>query len=228
MRSFLLGLIALALGIGGAVLITSPGAGARVAVDGTITGGVNDNAVLSLSVTSVAAGTYEFDITDSTQSHNFDICAGTSRCTDATSLDKTTVGGTGSVAWNITLTPGTYTYQCDAHPSMTKHFTVTDGSTTTTPTTTTTTPALAVKIVATTATRKLVTVKAKASQLSHVTAFLISKASGTQLATAATDGTAVTLRLKPASPLEPGKYIVKVTVECCGTSATRQKTILVT
>ena len=136
MRTLLVGLLVFGLGLGAAVLVASPRAGARTTVDGTITGGVADGApnpsLLSLSVTSVDPGTYEFDISDNSTIHNFDICPGTNRCTNATSLHKTVISGTGDFVWDITLTPGTYTYQCDMHSSMTKHFTVTGAGTTTT------------------------------------------------------------------------------------------------
>jgi hypothetical protein len=234
MRNFVVGLIVFCLGLAAAFSIAAPSGDARAAVDGTITGGVAAGApnpsLLSLSVTSVPAGTYEFDITDSATIHNFDICPGSNRCTTGTSLDKTSISGTSSVVWDIALTPGTYTYQCDMHSSMTKHFTVTGTGTTTTGTTattgttqTTTQAALSVRIASTKAKRSGVTVTAVASQLSRVTAVLLRK--GRKVASAAKDGTRVTLRLRKS--LAPGRYVVKVTVKCCGTSATAKKTIRV-
>ena len=234
MRSVVIGVLVFALGVGGAVLVASPRASARATVDGTITGGVADGApspsLLSLSVTSVAPGTYEFDITDNSPVDNFDICPGTNRCTPGTSLDKTVPSGTGHFVWDITLTPGTYTFQCDVHRSMTKHFTVTGETTTattqTTETTQTTAPAgLSVHIKSARASRSLVTVSAAANQLARVTAVLLH--CGKRLARAAADGTSVSLRLKPEHALAPGRYVVKVTVKCCGTSASATKTIRV-
>jgi hypothetical protein len=240
-RNLAIALLVFALGLGAAVLVTSPGAGARTAtVDGTITGGVADGkpnaSLLSLSVTSVVEGTYEFDISDGATIHNFDICKGSGRCTSGTSLDKTSISGTGQSVWDIALTPGTYTYQCDAHSPMTKHFTVTSSGTTsttdttqttatTTTTTTTTQTALSVRINSTRASRSLVKVTATANELSRVHAVLLHK--GKQVASAAKDGTHVTLGLKPKHPLLPGSYVVKVTVKCCGSSATATKTIRV-
>ena len=234
MRNLLIGLLVFGLGIGAAVLVAS--AGARTALDGTITGGVAaghpNAALLSLSVTSVVEGTYEFDITDNSTVHNFDICPGKNRCTPGTSLDKTSPSGTGGAVWDIVLTPGTYTYQCDVHNPMTKHFTVTSSNTTsttdttqTTATTQTTRSKLTVHIVSTHASRSLVKVTASASQLSRVTAVLLRK--GKRVARAAQDGTRVSLRLKPKHRLAPGRYVVKVTVKCCGTSSTAKKTIRV-
>jgi hypothetical protein len=237
MRTVLIGLVVFCLGAGAAFLVATPGGVAKAAIDGTITGGVEDGApnpaLLSLSVTTVAAGTYEFDISDDSTMHNFDICPGSNRCTTATSLDKTVIKGTGFFTWDITLTPGTYTYNCDAHNSMTKHFTVTGTGTTTTGTTTitsttqttqTTTPAgLSVHIASAKASRSGVTVTATASLLSRVTAVLLRK--GKKIAGAAKDGTRVTLKLGKA--LRPGRYVVKVTVRCCGTSATATKTVRV-
>jgi plastocyanin len=233
-RTLLVGLLVFGLGLGAAVLVASPRAGARTTVDGTITGGVADGApdpsLLSLSVASVAPGTYEFDVSDNSTIHNFDICPGKNRCTNATSLHKTVISGTGDFAWDITLTPGTYTYQCDMHASMTKHFTVTGTGTTTTGTTettsttqTTTQAPLSVRIVSTKAGRSGVTTVAAASQLSRVTAVLLRK--GKKIASTAKDGKRVTLKLKKS--LAPGRYVVKVTVKCCGGSATAKKTIRV-
>src|SRR5262245_37097222 len=163
------------------MLVTSPGAGAGPAVDGTLTGSVGTSGdgnafAISLSASTVPAGTYEFDITDYATIHNFDLLD-----PNSISVDKTTIAGTGSVAWIVTLSPGVYTYHCDAHPSlMNGTLTVTGGTTSTTTTTgttsttattttaptTTTTPTttggapgpLKVRITSVHATRKLVVV----------------------------------------------------------------------
>jgi|SRR5579871_6848476 len=236
MRNVLLALVVFSLGLGAAYLAAAPNR-AGAAIDGTITGGVAagkpNPSLLSLSVTTVAAGTYEFDITDSATIHNFDICPGANRCTKNTSLDKTDVPGTGSFVWDIVLTPGTYTFQCDQHTVMTKHFTVTGTGTTTTGTTgttgttqttqTTTQHGLAVHIVSAKATRTGVKVTAAANQVSRITAILLRK--GKKIASAAKDGTRVTIDFKKS--LAPGRYVVKVSVRCCGTSATATKTIRV-
>ena len=80
-------------------------------------------------------------------------------------------------------------------------------------------------IVSTHASRSLVKVTASANQLSRVTAVLLRR--GKRVASAAKDGTRVALRLEPRHPLAPGRYVVKVTVKCCGTSASSTKTIRV-
>ena len=219
MRTLLLGLIVFALGIGAAALAVSPGAGARTAtVDGTITGHVgtsanNDAFSIGLSTGTVPAGTYEFDITDYSQMHNFDLCAGTS-CTGSNSVGQTSISGTGLAVWTIALAPGTYFFRCDAHSSMHGTLVVTDPTTTsttqtTTTATTTTTPALTLKITSITASRSKVTVAATMSQPSHVTASLLKK--GVEVANASADGTSVKLILKPATKLAPGAYVVQVT-----------------
>jgi hypothetical protein len=48
---------------------------------------------------------------------------------------------------------------------------------------------------------------------------------GKRLARAARDGKTLKLTLKPRHSLTPGGYVVRVTVKCCGTSATAKKTI---
>jgi len=229
MRKLLLGLIVFVLGVGASALLLSPGAGART-LDGTLTGSVgtssdHDAFVINLAATTVAPGTYQINITDYSSMHNFDLCKGTS-CTGSNSVAKTSVSGTGSVSWTVDLTPGTYTYQCDMHPlEMSGQFTV-SGGTTSSSTTTGTSPVLKVKITNVVAKRKAVTVTAKASQLTHVTAVLLQGT--TQLASAAKDGTTVKLKLKPVGKLAPGTYVVQVTVACCGTSTTKKKKIHIT
>jgi plastocyanin len=240
-RNVLLYLLAFALGLGAALLVASLGAVARAAVDGTLTGSVGTSGdanafSISLSSSTVPAGTYEFDITDYATVHNFDLIG-----PDNVSIDKTTISGTGSVVWTVTLSPGVYTYHCDAHPStMNGTLTVTGGtaSTSTTSTTssttqittpppTTTTGAgsspLKVRIASVHTTPKVVVVRAAANQLTRVVAILLHKRK--RLARAATDGKTVKLRLKPRRALAPGSYVVRVTVVCCGSSATAKKTI---
>jgi plastocyanin len=248
-RNALLYLFVFALGLGTAILVASPGSVAHAAVDGTLTGIVgtsgNGNAFsISLSSSTVPAGTYEFNITDYATLHNFDLLG-----PNNASIDKTTIAGTGSVVWTVTLSPGVYTYHCDAHPStMNGTLTVTGGTTTATsttstststtssttqnttppPTTTPTTTAggdgpLKVRIASVHATRRVVVVKAAANQLTRVVAVLFHKRK--RLARAATDGKTVKLKLKPRRALAPGTYLVRVTVVCCGSSATAKKTI---
>lgn len=80
-------------------------------------------------VTSVPAGTYDIEVTDSSSLHNFDL-----KQPDGTTVHATDVAGTGTVTWtNVDLSPGTWSYLCDAHPTlMYGSFTVTGGSTTST------------------------------------------------------------------------------------------------
>jgi plastocyanin len=247
MRGLVLGLLVFALGLGTGFLVTSPLAGARIAVDGTLTGSVGTSSSgnafsISLSESTVPAGTYEFDITDYATIHNFDLLD-----PDNVSVDKTTVAGTGSVVWMVTLSPGVYTYHCDAHPTMLKGTLTVTGGTTSTSTTTgasttststsTTTPStttaptttdtggspLKVRIASVHATRKLVVVTVKANQLTRAAAVLMHK--GKRLARTARDGKTLKLRLKPRHSLARGSYVVRVEVTCCGTSATAKKTI---
>jgi plastocyanin len=238
-----------ALGLGAGFLFLSPRAGAHTTIDGTITGSVglstSANAYsIGLSTSTVAPGTYEFDITDYATIHNFDLLG-----PDNVSIDKTSISGTGSVSWIVTLSPGVYKFHCDVHFStMNGTLTVTGGTTstattgttttsTTTPTTTaqttttTTTPTttttagspLKVWIASVHATRKLVVVTVQANQLTRAIAVLSRK--GKQLARTARDGKTLKLRLKPRHTLARGNYVERVTVTCCGTSKTARKTI---
>jgi hypothetical protein len=101
---------------------------------GTITAG----GVISLTdsdghaVTSIPAGTYDIEVTDNSALHNFDL-----QRPDSTSADATDIVGIETVTWtDVSLTPGTWTYLCDAHPYIQGTFTVTGGATTGTTSTT--------------------------------------------------------------------------------------------
>jgi hypothetical protein len=198
-------LTAVAIGLGGAFLALSPSAGARDLLSGTFTGSVGtsgtpDAFVIALNTpSSVPAGTYQFDITDYSTIHNFDLCKGTS-CNGSNSVDKTGVAGVGMVSWQVTLTPGTYTYQCDVHfVDMQGQFTVPGAL-----------PPLTASITKVTSTRKVVTVAAKANQAAHFKAALLK--GSTILATTGALGTTATLKLKPVKALKPGSYTVQVRV----------------
>jgi plastocyanin len=210
MRTLLISLTVFALGLGGAFFAFSPRAGAQslTTINGSVgTSGNHDAYNIALGATTLAPGAYEFDITDYSSIHNFDLCKGTS-CTGTNSVDKTGVSGTGAVAWNVNLTPGKYTYQCDVHTSdMQGQFTVTGG---TTSTTTTTTKAMGVTITKVVAKRPLFTVTAKANQATKFTGWILK--SGKIKATISTTVNAVTatLKLKPAKALVSGYYIVQV------------------
>lgn len=113
-----------------AVLLVLPGAVHAVG-EPVVIGTVRPDATINLRqtngslVTSLAPGTYDFEIRDETQSHNFHL-------TGPGGLDqKTEVGFQGTMTWeDIVLQPGqTYTYVCDPHaPVMNGSFT-TDAAT---------------------------------------------------------------------------------------------------
>ena len=65
-------------------------------------------------VTKLTAGTYVFKISDKSNIHNFHL-------TGPGGLNKkTSVGGTGSSTWKLTLKKGTYKFVCDPHASIMK------------------------------------------------------------------------------------------------------------
>jgi len=245
-------LVLFGLGLGTGALALSPGA--ADATDGTLTGSVGsastpDAYVISLSSSAVAAGTYTFDVTDYSSIHDFDLVD-----PDGNSVDKTPIGQTGTVTatWTVTLTPGTYTFRCDVHLAMSGTLTVTgagtstatststpastststattttNGTTTTAPTTTTaggtTTTAtrpLHVHIASVHATRRLVVLRVSATFLSHAVAVLSRRGRRLARASGAAPG-----KLRLRARLRPGRYLLRVTVSCCGTSATTTRTI---
>jgi plastocyanin len=64
-------------------------------------------------VTKLKAGTYVFKISDKSNIHNFHL-------TGPGVNKKTSVGGTGTSTWKLTLKKGTYKYVCDPHASFMK------------------------------------------------------------------------------------------------------------
>ena len=218
MRILLLFLTVLALGIGGVFFAKSPSASAksRTAAATILTGNVGtsvnpDAFTIALSKTTVAPGTYQFNITDYSGIHNFDLCKGAS-CTGTNSLHKTSIAGDGFVSWTVTLAAGPYTFQCDAHASSMKKLLKV---------------APTVQITSVVAKRTLVTVTAKASYSTHFTAVLLKGTTKLASTASSVNGTIATLKLKPSTALTPGFYYVQVKVGCCGAFSVVKKKIQV-
>jgi hypothetical protein len=87
------------------------------ALVGTV--GKNDAFAISLddnqgnAISNLAAGTYQLTVHDDSGIHNFHVKG--SGVDDATSITKAEVK-----TYSLTLTPGTYTFICDAHPTQMK------------------------------------------------------------------------------------------------------------
>jgi hypothetical protein len=118
-------------------LALAGGTAAARADNPTLTGtvGQGDSFTISLAgpdgkpVKNLAPGTYSLVVHDFSAIHDFHLFG-------PGSVDvSTTIEGVGSQTFTVNLVAGTYTYTCDAHPSMTGRFTV--GAA---PVTTTTTP----------------------------------------------------------------------------------------
>ena len=74
---------------------------------------------ITFSAKTVKAGKYKIVISDKSSIHNFHL-------TGPGVNKKTSVGGTGSSTWKLTLKKGTYKFVCDPHASLMKgSFTVT-------------------------------------------------------------------------------------------------------
>ena len=64
-----------------------------------------------LAVTQLPPGDYAIDVSDTATVHNFHL--------NGPGVDQaTSVPGTGSATWDVTLTTGSYHFQCDAHPTI--------------------------------------------------------------------------------------------------------------
>ena len=80
----------------------------------TLVGTVRANATIDLRhadgrpVTQLQAGAYAIEVRDESGSHNFHL--------SGPGVDQSTeVSWTGTVTWNVTVSAGTYTFQCDPH-----------------------------------------------------------------------------------------------------------------
>jgi plastocyanin len=116
-------------------------AGASRADNPVLTGdvGINDSFQIQLAdpsgapISHVAAGTYTLLVHDHSTFHNFHL--------SGPGVDvKTDIDGTGDSTFTVTLTDGTYFFQCDPHSGQ-MHGSFTVGSVTAPPPTTTPTPA---------------------------------------------------------------------------------------
>jgi plastocyanin len=89
---------------------------AATAATPTLTGTVGPGFTITLTqggkkVTKLKAGTYTFKISDKSNIHNFHL-------TGPGVNKKTSVGGTGSSTWKLTLKKGTYKFVCDPHATI--------------------------------------------------------------------------------------------------------------
>jgi plastocyanin len=124
-RLLLLGLVA------GALLASPTAAFAQTRLIGTV--GENDAFTITLTntagagVTDIPAGTYEIEIRDRSEHHNFHLNGpGVNMATD--------VGFIGTVTWNVTLRDAArYTYVCDPHAGQMRGTFTTGGGPTTSP-----------------------------------------------------------------------------------------------
>jgi plastocyanin len=99
-----------------AALCAAIAAPAAFAKSPTLTGTVGPGFTITLtqggkSVKSLKAGTYVFKISDKSNIHDFHL-------TGPGVNKTTTVGGTGSSTWTVTLKKGTYKYVCDPHVAI--------------------------------------------------------------------------------------------------------------
>lgn len=99
-----------------AALCAAIAAPAAFATSPTLTGTVGPGFTITLkqgskTVKSLKAGSYVFKISDKSNIHNFHL-------TGPGVNKKTSVSGTGSSTWTVTLEEGTYKYVCDPHKAI--------------------------------------------------------------------------------------------------------------
>ena len=101
-----------------AAVVAAIGSGSGGAATPKLRATVSDPVNISLTfggkkVTSLNAGKYTIVVRDMAGDHDFHLTGpGLNR--------STTVGGTGTSRWNVTLRKGTYKYVCDAHSTFMK------------------------------------------------------------------------------------------------------------
>lgn len=106
-----------------AAIIAALTASSALAATPTLNGTVGPGFTITLKkgstkVGNLKAGKYKFVIADKSSIHNFHL--------KGPGVDKkTSVGGTGTTTWTVTLKKGKYTFVCDPHASfMNGSFTV--------------------------------------------------------------------------------------------------------
>src|SRR5262245_6473743 len=110
-----------------ATLVAGSGRAAGPVLDASVGPGFTISLTQSgVPVTAVAPGAYTIDVSDMASIHNFHL--------QGPGVDKaTSVPGTGSETWDITLSEGQYSFQCDPHaPYMNGSFSVMTAPTTST------------------------------------------------------------------------------------------------
>jgi len=97
-----------------AAIVAENGAAATPKLQGVVSDPVNISLTLGgKKVTSLKAGKYTIVVRDTAGDHDFHLSGpGLNR--------STTVGGTGTSRWSVTLRKGTYKYVCDVHATFMK------------------------------------------------------------------------------------------------------------
>jgi len=103
--------------VAAAAMLAVPAALARSS-GATLVGTVGPGFTITLTsggkkVTTLKAGSYTITVQDKSNIHNFHL-------TGPGVNKKTSVGGTGTTTWKVTLKKGTYKYVCDPHASFMK------------------------------------------------------------------------------------------------------------
>jgi plastocyanin len=103
------------------VAVSIPAAATGSSSATTLTGVVGPGFTISLknadgtAVSHLDPGAYDITVTDNEITHNFHLMGpGVDMSTDIEGASPT------PVTWSVTITDGTYTFQCDAHPTLMK------------------------------------------------------------------------------------------------------------
>lgn len=109
-RRFVAGLVGIAL----AALVPA----SAPAADGTLAGSIDEGGTITGPTGSIAAGTYDFQVSDTATFHNYHLTGpAVDRATD--------VVGTGATTWaELVLSDGLYDFRCDVHAGIRGSFRV--------------------------------------------------------------------------------------------------------
>jgi hypothetical protein len=198
-----------ALGLVAAVFVAR--SGSAQATDGTLAAAVGPGFSISLTqggsaVTTLAPGTYTVNVSDMSTLHNFHLSGpGVNQAT--------AIATTGSVTWTVTLSAGSYHFQCDMHPTILHgDFTVGSSGGTTTAPPTTSPPATTSTTTSTATTTSPVTTTSAGTTTTVTTAPVTTTGPDS---TTTTPGTTSTVAAAPPAP--------KLTARLAKLQATRSR-----
>ena len=111
MKRLVASTVALVVAVAALLVATAAPSAAVAVAKGKLSGTVGPGYTITMSAKSAKAGAYTITISDRANIHNFHLVG--------PGVDKkSSIGGTGTTTWTVTLKRGTYRFSCDAHASI--------------------------------------------------------------------------------------------------------------